>query len=114
MPKASWCQGLAIELVIFVTQQQAAGKSMDANEKRNPRKTLHGSIQMQWMGLMYSLRIQREKLTIESPPIEEAQHSDDDWDDSDSNSDSLFQSFSLEHEDKENNEFGAAPVERGI
>jgi hypothetical protein len=56
---------------------------------------------------MYSLRIHRE-----SPPIEEAQHSDDDWDDSDS--DSVFQSFSLEPEDKENNEFGAAPMGRGI
>jgi hypothetical protein len=60
--KGIMVSGVGIELVIFVTPQQAAGKSMDANEKRNPRNTLHGSIQMQWMGLMNSLRIQRESL----------------------------------------------------
>jgi hypothetical protein len=67
-------------------------------------------------GLNVSIENTKRMLTIESPPIEEAQHSDDDWDDSDSgsDSDSVFQSFSLEPKDKENNEFCAAPAKREI
>jgi hypothetical protein len=63
-------------------------------------------------GLNVFIENTKRKFTIESPPIEETQHSDDDWDNSGSGS--VFQSFSLEPEDKENNEFGAAPAERGI
>jgi hypothetical protein len=56
-------------------------------------------------GLNVFIENKKRKLTIESPPIEEAQHSDEDGNDSDSNGDSIVLNFSLwEHEDKENNE----------
>jgi hypothetical protein len=93
-------------MVIVMIPQWAEGKN--SRGKQNKKSSLEHTPLVHTDAideLNVFIENTKRKLTIEYPPIEEAQHSDDDCNDIDIDGNRIVSSFSLwEHEDKENNE----------